>query len=204
MMSIKQLKVVVFISALAPLIYLIIALLTNQLGVNPIETLTRDSGLWALRFLVLTLCITPLRWLTGWNKLVAFRRMLGLYVFFYATLHMLLYLWLDQFFDIDEIIKDIIKRPFITIGFFTFSALIPLALTSNNRMIKKLGGQRWKSLHKLTYFIATASCIHFYMLVKADKLEPIQYGLIVFVLLAIRLYKYLNSNRFVKAVSSQV
>jgi sulfoxide reductase heme-binding subunit YedZ len=103
---------------------------------------------------------------------------------------MLLYLWLDQFFDFDEIVKDIIKRPFITIGFFTFTALIPLVLTSNNRMVKKLGGKRWKQLHQLTYFIAIASCVHFYMLVKADKLEPLLYGLIVLILLIYRLKKY--------------
>jgi sulfoxide reductase heme-binding subunit YedZ len=188
----KSLKPAVFIASLLPLAWLVYALLTEQLGVNPIETLTRDSGLWALRFLVLTLMITPLKWITGWNKIVTLRRMLGLYVFFYATLHMLLYLWLDQFFDVQEIIKDIIKRPFITIGFFTFSALIPLALTSNNYLTKKLGGKRWKQLHKLTYFIAAASCVHFYMLVKADKLEPIIYSLIVFALLAIRFYRSFN------------
>lgn len=188
----KSLKPTVFIASLLPLAWLSYALLTNQLGVNPIEALTRDSGLWALRFLVLTLMITPLKWLTGWNRIVTVRRMLGLYVFFYATIHMLLYLWLDQFFDVQEILKDIIKRPFITIGFFTFSALIPLALTSNNYLTKKLGGKRWKQLHKLTYFIAAASCVHFYMLVKADKLEPIIYSLIVFALLAIRFYRSFN------------
>jgi sulfoxide reductase heme-binding subunit YedZ len=188
----KSLKPTVFIASLLPLAWLSYALLTNQLGVNPIEALTRDSGLWALRFLVLTLMITPLKWLTGWNRIVTVRRMLGLYVFFYATIHMLLYLWLDQFFDVQEILKDIIKRPFITIGFFTFSALIPLALTSNNYLTKKLGGKRWKQLHKLTYFIAAASCVHFYMLVKADKLEPIVYSLIVFALLAVRFYRSFN------------
>lgn len=111
---------------------------------------------------------------------------------------MLLYLWLDQFFDIDEIIKDIIKRPFITIGFFTFSSLIPLVITSNNVMVKKLGGKRWKRLHKLTYFIAAASCVHFYMLVKADKYEPLMYGLIVVLLLALRFYKHVSKNAIAK------
>lgn len=197
-MNVKQIKVVIFILSLMPVSILVYGLLTNQLGVNPIETLTRESGLWALRFLVLTLAITPLRWLTEWNLLASIRRMLGLYVFFYALLHMLLYLWLDQFFDIDEIIKDIIKRPFITIGFFTFSSLIPLVITSNNAMVKKLGGKRWKRLHKLTYFIAVASCVHFYMLVKADKFEPLMYGLIITILLAVRLYKYLAKNPIAK------
>ncbi|NQZ54080.1 MAG: sulfoxide reductase heme-binding subunit YedZ [Piscirickettsiaceae bacterium] len=199
-MNVKQLKVGVFLISLLPAIWLVYALFTNQLGVNPIETLTRNTGLWALRFLVLTLLITPLRWMTGSNLFVPIRRILGLYVFFYASIHMLLYLWLDQFFDFDEIIKDIIKRPFITIGFFTFTSLVLLATTSNNAMVKRLGGKRWKRLHKLTYFIAIASCIHFYMLVKADKTEPLQYAVIVFILLAIRLYRYYLKQTAIKVV----
>ena len=186
----SKLKVSIFIASLIPAVWLTYALLTNQLGANPIEAITRETGLWALRFLWLTLLITPLRWFTGWNKLITLRRMLGLYVFFYATLHMLLYLWLDQFFDINDIIKDIIKRPFITIGFFTFTALIPLAITSNNAMVKKLGSKRWKKLHKLTYFIAIASSVHFYMLVKQDKVEPLIYISLLIILLGIRLYRH--------------
>jgi len=186
----SKLKISIFIASLIPALWLTYALLTNQLGANPIEAITRETGLWALRFLWLTLLITPLRWLTGWNKLATFRRMLGLYVFFYATLHMLLYLWLDQFFDINDIIKDIIKRPFITIGFFTFTALIPLAITSNNAMVKRLGGKRWKKLHKLSYFIAIASSIHFYMLVKQDKTEPLLYIALLVILLGARLYRH--------------
>jgi len=199
-LTVKQLKITVFISSLIPACWLVFALLTNQLGANPIEAVTRESGLWALKFLVLTLTITPLRWLTGWSMLGSIRRMLGLYVFFYALIHMLLYLWLDQFFDVNEIIKDIIKRPFITIGFFTFTSLIPLVITSNNAMVKKLGGARWKQLHKLTYFIAAASCVHFYMLVKADKLEPLLYGLVVVLLLGARIYKAIAKKTTPKAV----
>jgi len=185
-----KLKATVFIASLLPAIWMVYALFTDQLGANPIEAITRDTGLWALRFLWLTLLITPLRSLTGWNSLVSLRRMLGLYVFFYAVMHMLLYLWLDQFFDVGEIIKDIIKRPFITIGFISFIALIPLAITSNNKMVKKLGGKRWKKLHKLTYFIATASAIHFYMLVKQDKFEPIIYMVLLVALFAFRFFKH--------------
>lgn len=199
-LTVKQLKIAVFISSLMPVCWLVFALLTNQLGANPIEAVTRESGLWALKFLVLTLTITPLRWLTGWSMLGSIRRMLGLYVFFYALIHMLLYLWLDQFFDVNEIIKDIIKRPFITIGFFTFTSLIPLVITSNNAMVKKLGGARWKQLHKLTYFIAAASCVHFYMLVKADKIEPLLYGLVVLLLLGARVYKAIAKKTTIKAV----
>lgn len=193
MMSVSKQKIILFIASLLPLLWMIIGLLTNQLGANPIETLTRDSGLWALRFLCLTLAITPIRWFFNIN-LVPFRRMLGLYVFFYATLHMLLYLWLDQFFDIDEIVRDIIKRPFITIGFFTYTALIPLVITSNKRMIKRLGGQRWKQLHQLTYYIAIASTVHFYMLVKQDKAEPLLYAALFAMLLMPRLYRYFQSR----------
>ena len=185
----SKLKVTVFITSLFPASWFLFALITDQLGANPIEAVTRETGLWALRFLWLTLLITPLRWLTGWNKLVILRRMLGLYVFFYAVLHMLLYLWLDQFFNIGDIVKDIIKRPFITIGFISFISLIPLVITSNNAMIKKLGGRGWKKLHKLTYFIAVASAIHFYMLVKQDKIEPVIYMVLLMILLAIRIYK---------------
>jgi sulfoxide reductase heme-binding subunit YedZ len=185
----SKLKISLFIASLTPAVWLTYALLTNQLGANPIEAITRETGLWALRFLWITLLITPLRWLTGWNAIVTLRRMLGLYVFFYATLHMLLYLWLDQFFDVNDIIKDIIKRPFITIGFFTFTALIPLAITSNNKMVKRLGGKRWKKLHRLTYFIAIASSVHFYMLVKQDKTEPLFYISLLVILLGVRLYR---------------
>jgi len=192
-MSVSKQKIILFIVSLFPLSWMVIGLLTNQLGANPIEALTRDSGLWALRFLCLTLAVTPIRWLFDIN-LVPFRRMLGLYVFFYATLHMLLYLGLDQFFDIDEIVRDIIKRPFITIGFFTYSALIPLAITSNNKMVKRLGGRRWKKLHQVTYFIAIASTVHFYMLVKQDKAEPLLYAAILTALLLPRLYRFFQSR----------
>lgn len=200
-MNVKQLKVGVFLISLLPTIWLVYALSTNQLGVNPIETLTRNTGLWALRFLVLTLLITPLRWMTGSNLFVPIRRMLGLYVFFYASIHMLLYLWLDQFFDFDEIIKDIIKRPFITIGFFTFTSLVLLAATSNNAMVKRLGGKRWKKLHQLTYFIAIASPVHFYMLVKQDKAEPLFYITLFAVLLGVRLYRHYQKPTMVHSIS---
>lgn len=189
----SQLKKLLFVVCLIPAIWLTFALFTDQLGANPIEAVTRQTGVWALRFLWITLLITPLRWLTGWNELVKFRRLLGLYVFFYATSHMLLYLGLDQFFDISEIIKDIIKRPFITIGFFSFIALIPLAITSNNAMVKRMGGRRWKQLHRLTYVIAIASSVHFYMLVKLDKVEPLIYMGLLIILLTPRLYRYVKT-----------
>ena len=190
-MLVSRLKIALFILCLLPIAWLVVGLFTNQLGVNPIETLIRDSGTWALRFLLITLAVTPLRWLTGWNQLIAFRRMLGLYAFFYAVVHMLLYLGLDQFFDVSEIIKDIIKRPFITVGFLSFILLIPLAITSTNKMIKRLGGNNWKRLHKLSYFIAAAGCLHFYMLARADKSEPLLYIAIICGLFVVRLYHFI-------------
>ncbi|MCL5975925.1 MAG: protein-methionine-sulfoxide reductase heme-binding subunit MsrQ [Gammaproteobacteria bacterium] len=183
---ISRAKWLVFCVSLLPLFWLVYALLSDQLGANPIEAVTRDTGLWALRFIMLTLLISPLRKLTGINEFIRFRRMLGLFAFFYASVHMLLYLGLDQFFDVQEIWLDIIKRPFITVGFISFLLLIPLTITSTDKMIKKLGGRRWKKLHYLIYLIVVLSCLHFYMLVKQDKTEPVIYLLIVILLLGFR------------------
>ena len=188
---ITSLKRLVFVVALLPLSWLVYALLADKLGANPIEAVTRDTGLWALRFIMVTLLISPLRQMTGVNALVRFRRMLGLFAFFYACMHMLLYLGLDQFFDWQEIWLDIIKRPFITVGFVSFVLLIPLTITSTDRMIKRLGGRRWKKLHYLIYLIVVLSCVHFYMLVKQDKTEPLIYLLIMILLLGVRVI-----NRF--------
>lgn len=185
--KISHLKVLLFLICLYPFASMIWGFFTHQLGANPIEAVTRGSGLWGLRFLLITLCVTPLRWLTGVNQLIRFRRMLGLFAFFYATLHMLLYLGLDQFFDWSEIWKDIVKRPFITVGFINFVALLPLVVTSTNKMVKRLGGRRWKKLHKLSYVVAAAACLHFLMLVKADIREPVIYIFILTGLLGIRL-----------------
>jgi len=199
MFKVGHIKVVLFVLCLLPLVSLVWGLFNNQLGANPIETLTRSSGLWALRLLLLTLCITPLRWLSNINELVRFRRMLGLFVFFYAFVHMALYLGLDQFFDVSEIVRDIIKRPFITIGFISFFALLPLALTSTNKMIKRLGGQRWRRLHRLTYVVAMISCLHFLMLVKADIREPVIYFILLSILLGMRLYRHYRKKILVNS-----
>ncbi len=183
---ITKLKGLVFGICLLPIIWLSYALLTDQLGANPIEAITRETGVWALRFIIVTLLISPLRKLTGRNEFIRFRRMLGLFAFFYASVHMLLYLGLDQFFDVQEIWLDIIKRPFITIGFISFILLIPLTITSTDKMIKRVGGRRWKKLHYLIYLIVVLSCLHFYMLVKQDKTEPLIYLFIVLLLLGFR------------------
>lgn len=159
-----------------------------NLGANPIEFITRDLGNWTLIFLMITLAVTPLRRLSGWNWLIKLRRMIGLFAFFYATLHFVTYIWLDQFFDLQDIVKDIIKRPFITVGFLAFLGLIPLAVTSTNAMVKRLGGKRWQALHRLVYAIATLGVVHYWWLVKKDIREPLLYALILAMLLGIRLF----------------
>jgi sulfoxide reductase heme-binding subunit YedZ len=183
-------KTGLFIVSFLPAVALIYGALNNQLGANPIEVLTRDTGEWALRFLLITLAVSPLRLLFGWHFLADVRRLLGLYSFFYAFCHMLLYVWLDQFFSLTDIINDIIDRPFITVGFISFLALIPLAVTSNNAMIKRLGAERWNRLHRLVYYISIGGVIHFFMLVKKDITEPVIYIIILAALLGIRLYRY--------------
>lgn len=189
-LKLSHFKLLMFVLCLYPLFSMIWGFFTQQLGANPIEAVTRGSGVWGLRFLLLTLCITPLRWISGFNQWTRFRRMLGLFAFFYATIHMLLYLGLDQFFDWNAIWRDIIKRPFITVGFINFVALLPLVITSNNKMIRRLGGRRWKALHKLSYFVAAAACLHFLMLVKADIREPVLYIALLTGLFGIRLFHY--------------
>ena len=181
------LKVVVFLAALGPLAWLGAGFVTDQLGANPIEALTHSTGEWALRFLLLSLALTPLRLLSGLTWPLRLRRMLGLYAFFYASLHLACYLWLDQFFDWPAIGRDILKRPFITVGFAAFVLLLPLAATSFKAAIQALGGRRWQALHRSVYAIALLSVMHFWWLVKRDIREPLIYAALLATLLAIRL-----------------
>lgn len=187
-------KIVVFILCLAPAVWmswqLTNALLgqSHGLGANPIEALSHLTGSWTLRLLLLTLCVTPVHWVLPQWGVLRLRRMLGLYAFFYALLHFLTYLVLDQFFDWDEIGKDIIKRPYITVGFVSFVLLWPLALSSNRWSMRKLGA-KWKALHRFVYVIATGGVIHYLWLVKADLLEPGVYAALVISLLLLRLYE---------------
>jgi sulfoxide reductase heme-binding subunit YedZ len=180
-------KAPVFAACLLPLAWLVWAGLANRLGANPISEITNQTGTWTLRFLVITLTITPLRRLTGWNALVRYRRMLGLFAFFYGTLHLTTYVWLDQFFDAAEIVKDVAKRPFITVGFTAFVLMVPLALTSTAASIRRLGGKRWQALHRLVYVSASLGVVHYWWLVKADVSRPFAYGAIVASLLGARL-----------------
>lgn len=182
-------KAAVFVLALVPLLRMVYLTLTGQL-VEPLEFITRSTGDWTLYFLCFTLAVTPLRRLTKWNWLVKLRRMLGLYMFFYAFLHFMTFLWFDHFFDVREMWKDVLKRPFITVGFIAFVLLIPLAVTSTNAMVKRLGGKRWQWLHRLIYVIAPLAILHFWWM-KAGKhnfSEPILYGTILGMLLLMRLY----------------
>ncbi len=196
-----QLKALSFFLALLPLARLFYGAFTESLGANPIEYIIRDLGTWGLTFLLITLTITPLRRITNWNWLLRFRRMFGLFAFFYVCLHFTSYIWWDQFFDWEAIWKDIVKRPFITVGMFTFLMLLPLALTSTNGMIKRLGARRWQLLHRLVYPIAICGVLHYWWLVKRDLTKPFIYASILAILLGFRLvYKYME-KRAEKSVS---
>jgi sulfoxide reductase heme-binding subunit YedZ len=181
------LKALIFLLCLIPAAQLAYNAYIGDLGVNPIEFITRFTGSWALIILIASLAVTPLRRITGWNELIKFRRMLGLFAFFYASLHFATYIGLDLFFDFSAIGKDIIKRPYITVGFFAFVIMVPLAATSTAGMIRRLG-KRWQQLHRLVYLAAIAGVIHFYWLVKADITRPAQYGAVLAVLLGFRLF----------------
>jgi len=180
------LKAVLFLLALVPLALLVVDAVGNNLGANPVEAITHRTGSWVLKFLLITLAVTPLRKITGWHWLLRLRRMFGLYAFFYAVLHFTTYIWLDRFFVFDEIGKDIAKRPYITVGFTCFLLLIPLAVTSTNAMVRRLGAKRWQRLHKLVYIIAIGGVFHYLWLVKSDIVFPLIYGSILIILLILR------------------
>lgn len=198
------LKPLVFVASLAPGVYLTWAALTGNLSANPLAEYRNEIGLWTLRFLCLTLAITPLRRMFGWNGAIRFRRMLGLFAFFYASLHFFSYVIFDRFAGLDfpdgivswttlrnlaaSIADDIYQRPYITVGFVAFVAMVPLAATSTAGMIRRLGGRRWQALHRLIYASAVAGVLHYWWLVKADVRSPMMYASIVGVLLAFRVY----------------
>jgi sulfoxide reductase heme-binding subunit YedZ len=186
--QLTAIKSVVFVLALLPFAR-IAWLIVNQVPVEPVEFVTHGTGDWALYLLCATLAITPLRRFTGWNWLIRLRRMLGLYTFFYALMHFLTFLWADHNFDFGAMWKDVLKRPFITVGFIAFVLLLPLAATSTNAMIKRLG-RRWSQLHRLIYLIAPLAILHYWWM-KAGKHnfeQPIIWGTVVAVLLGLRAY----------------
>lgn len=196
------LKPAVFLAGLGPLIWIVWAGLTGNLSANPLSDITNETGLWALRFLAITLAITPARRLTGWQPIIRFRRMVGNYAFFYGTLHFLIYVIADRFAALDfpdgivawstltgliaSVSEDIYKRPFITIGFTTWLILLPLAITSTAGWIRRLGGRRWQALHRAVYVTGVTAVIHYWWLVKADTSSPLRYAVIIAALLAAR------------------
>jgi sulfoxide reductase heme-binding subunit YedZ len=193
---IQRFKALFFILALIPLARLVILAPQDLLGANPIEKILHSTGYWTLVFLTITMGITPIRHLTGLSSLIQFRRMMGLFAFFYALLHFSTYVLLDQSLDLQNIIKDIVKRPYITIGMTGLVLLIPLALTSTNGMMKRLGGKRWKSLHKLTYLIVILGVLHFTWLVKKDISRPMDFAILFAVSMFVRyLHHRLGSVR---------
>ena len=179
-------KIALFFLSLIPLGRLIWFAFYGGLGANLIEFVTRSTGTWTLTFLLITLSVTPLRRLTGNNSLIRYRRMLGLFAFFYACLHFTTYIWWDQFFEWPAIVKDVIKRPFITVGFACFVLLIPLAITYTHAMQRRLK-RRWQQLHRLVYLIAIGGVVHYWWLVKKDITQPILYGFVLALLLGYRL-----------------
>jgi len=200
---IAWLKPLAFIACLVPFAQLAYKAYSGDLGVNPIETITHFTGDWTLIFLLVTLSVTPLRKISGWNELIKFRRMLGLFAFFYAVLHFSTYIVLDHFFDFQRIAKDIVKRPYVTVGFTGFMLMVPLAMTSTAAMIRRLG-KRWQQLHRLVYLAAIAGVIHFYWLVKADIRRPLQYATVLAILLGYRIVtKFLSpiSGRLARKAS---
>jgi sulfoxide reductase heme-binding subunit YedZ len=191
-LALPALGLLVFVICLFPLARLIWDGLTNGLGANPIEVAVRGTGTWTLSFLLITLAVTPATRVPGANRVGTLRRMLGLFAFFYACLHAATYVGVDQFFAWQDIVADVIKRPFITIGVASFMGLLPLAVTSTNAMIRRLGGRRWKLLHRLVYPIAIAGVVHYFWLVKADVRQPVIYGGLLAALLGIRLWTALG------------
>ena len=207
MTRVGWLKLVVFPACLGPLANLAWQAAKANLGANPIEAITHSTGDWTLIFLLLTLAITPLRKITRRLWLIQFRRMFGLFAYFYACLHFLTYIWLDQGFDVHSMAKDVYKRPFITMGFTAFVLLAPLAVTSTRKMIQRLGGRRWQWLHRLIYVSAAAAIVHFTWAMKKDHHRPIEYGIVLAVLLGYRVVvwgapKILGKSRRAAAVAN--
>jgi sulfoxide reductase heme-binding subunit YedZ len=194
---IRYAKPAVFMLALAPFAWLVFRAMTGRLSVNPIEDITLTTGIWALRLLLVTLAITPLRRLTGWHRVIQYRRMLGLFAFFYASMHLLTYLVLDQGLAFQFILPDIVKRPYITAGMTAFVLMIPLAITSTKGWIRRLG-RRWQLLHRLVYLSGAAACLHFIWKVKVAIGEPVYYAAILIVLLAFRIVWRFRPTRGVR------
>jgi len=199
---VRALKVPVFLACLGPLGWLVWKQTHDLLGANPVEVITRSTGKWTLVFLLITLGITPVRKLAGVSWLIKYRRMLGLFAFFYGSLHLTTYLWLDKFFDVQAMLHDIAKRKFITAGMTAWFCMLPLAVTSTTGWIRRMGGKRWQMLHRLIYLSATAGVVHFIWLVKADLRRPLIFGSILSLLLLYRVIVWLQARSRTQASAS--
>jgi sulfoxide reductase heme-binding subunit YedZ len=198
----RALKSLVFVLALVPLGLLVFDAFTDRLGANPIEEIQLRTGRWALRFLAITLAVTPLRRISGWNELIKYRRMLGLFAFFYATVHLGNYIGLDMFFDVGDIVEDIVEHPYITLGMTAWLLLVPLAVTSTKGWVRRLGGKRWNQLHRLIYPAAIAATIHYLWAVKKDTFLPLVYLGVFVILFAWRVWAW-NERRRRRAPSAR-
>jgi methionine sulfoxide reductase heme-binding subunit len=194
-------KLVISVNALIPLTLLGLDAWKGQLGANPIEYFLRATGVLTLLLLMITLAVTPLRKIFGWNALIQYRRMLGLYAFLYASLHLVTYSIFDKSLDAPAIVGDVIQRPFIAVGMTAFIMLVPLAVTSTNGWVKRLGGKNWARLHRLSYLIATLGVIHFWMIVKSDIFYPLIFGIVLAILLGFRIVSKFRSLAASKAVN---
>ncbi|HEY2016834.1 MAG TPA: protein-methionine-sulfoxide reductase heme-binding subunit MsrQ [Bryobacteraceae bacterium] len=201
MLKSRWFKILVFVVCLAPALWLAWRAWHEDLTVNPLEYITHFTGDWTIRLIVATLAITPLRKLLHLPDLIRFRRMVGLFTFFYGCLHFLTWLWLDKLFDLNEMLKDVAKRRFITVGFAALLAMLPLAVTSTSGWIRRLGGKRWQKLHRLVYFTAIAAVVHYYWLVKSDIRLPLFYGALVALVLGYRVVVALMSRTRAPALS---
>jgi sulfoxide reductase heme-binding subunit YedZ len=187
MSDVRFVKIIIFVNGLVPLVLLFGDLYQKRVGPNPLQFATTTTGMMTLIFLSLTIAITPLRQIFGINALVKLRRMLGLFAFFYGSLHLLTYIWFDRGFNFISVGQDVVARPFILAGMVAFLLMVPLVITSTNKMVKRLGGKRWAKLHRLVYVSAIAGVVHFWMLVKSDTSLPLTFAFIVFFLLGYRL-----------------
>ena len=194
----RFIKALIFINSLVPLALLAWDGAHKNLGANPLEYVTRTTGMLTLIFLMLSLVVTPLRKITGWNWLGMDRRVLGLYAFFYSSLHFMTYIWFDRFFNLKSVPGDVVQRPFIAVGFASFLIMIPLATTSTNKMVKRLGGKRWNRLHKTVYVAGALAALHYWMLVKSDTRLPLTFAFVLAILLGYRIFA---ANRTTKTAT---
>lgn len=195
MTDVQFAKLVVFINSLIPITLLLWDLYFKKVGANPLEFATRTTGMLTLVFLLITLAITPLRKTFGVNSLVKTRRMIGLFAFFYGSLHFITYIWFDRFLNLGSVVQDVVQRPFILVGMTAFMLMAPLAITSTNKMIKRLGGKGWARLHRLVYLAAILGVVHFWMLVKSDVRLPLTFGFLLLLLLGHRLFVKFYPNQ---------